>query len=206
MAIKPYLAKGHPVGLSHYSFLQASTSASFWQNPRTTYFLPLQAVFLPLPDFPLEPPQLPANFLLPDASIRLLWMQTGFNGTHHSHQTNFVRNPLSSAQEIPLGVARARQSCVLDGRRCPAYPLVLQWCGTNFRSQAGPGSTRYYQCWSSPCTLIRTITPTLQISTFSSQEMLKITSGARYWNGWILAMVLYFPNYASLKSQSTSRP
>ena len=206
MAIKPYLAKGHPVGLSHYSFLRASTSASFWQNPRITSFLPHQAVFPPLSNLSLEFLQLPASSLLPDESIRFPWTQRGFNGTHHSHQTNFVCDPLSSAQEIPLEVARARQPCGPDDRCCPAYHPVLQWCGTNFRSRAGPKSTRHYQCWSSPRILICTITPTLQISTFSPQGMSKITSGARNWNGWISAMLSYSPNRASLKSQSTGRP
>ena len=51
--------------------------------------------------------------------------QTGCNGTHHSHQTNFSRDPPSSAQEIPLEAARARQlACAPDDKCCAAYLLV----------------------------------------------------------------------------------
>ena len=63
--------------------------------------------------------------------------------THRSRQTNSVRDTLLCAQEIPSEVVRAGRSYARGDRCCPAYPLVLQWCGTNFRSQAGPRSTRH---------------------------------------------------------------
>ena len=56
----------------------------------------------------------------------------------------------------------------------------------------------------------RTMTPTAQMSTFSSHGAPRMTSGARYWYGWMSPVYVSVPisrlNRASPKSQSTGRP
>ena len=57
------------------------------------------------------------------------------------------------------------------------------------------------------------MTPTAQMSTFSSHGAPRMTSGARYWYGWMSPVYVPVPmlpspppNRASPKSQSTGRP
>ena len=120
----------------HFSIFFAKLKNSAFSSPLNRFSASSNVAF----GTSAAPLQFPA-----DRCVKKTPANRDSRSTHHSHQTNSVCDPLSSAQEIPSEVAQARRSYAQGDRYCPVYSLDLLWCKTNFRSQAGPRSTNSYR-------------------------------------------------------------